>query len=277
MSVLETKIRESARQYAELTFLLALVVLFAILAIRGVHVPVIRNIASLKHIGDRYVVIKQSRMDPLIVTYIRRDVNIKARWFSVESASRKTGFIISTENGRYFPDGLTEGDKIVCAEGNLKSSMDVGRTLTPVLIPAFIRGNAEDIPKAVRLKLKNRRGEQCNNAPGPIDNVGCSTEAMLVNVKGISSGYCRDTLGEWFYLDDGSHVPNKDGCTGIQVYRAFDCADPKVCFPVKNGTMVEVAGLCTSKVADGVGRVRSLRIRYDGSGAISDKVRFLKK
>lgn len=240
-------------------------------------VRICSTLAEIKQAKDGEIIFKPCSGNEPVVTFIRIEKNLKtkASWFSIEARDASTGLWVETSHGQFLPDSLVEGDKIVYMKGKLESVWYAGRVFRLAAIPKYSPGNPQDIPKPISVSVKECGGVKDGSTPGTVNAVGRNTDSLLIKVKGTSSGYGKNGESEWFFVDDGSGVPNDNGYKGVKITRGTDVFDPSVHFPTKDGTRVEVEGLSTSKDIQGVGRVRGLRLRYDDKGIVSDKVRVI--
>ncbi|MCE5322033.1 hypothetical protein LLG46_01820 [bacterium] len=240
-------------------------------------VRIYSTLAEIKQAKDGEIIFRPCSGNEPVVTFIRIEKNLKtkASWFSIEARDASAGLWVETNHGMFLPDPLAEGDKIVYMKGRLESVWYAGRVFRLAAVPKYSPGNPQDIPEAISVSVRECGGAKDGNTPGTVNAVGRNTDSMLIKVKGISSGYGKNGESEWFFLDDGSGVPNDNGYKGVRIMRGTDVFDPSVHFPTRDGTRVEVEGLSTSKDIQGVGRIRGLRIRYDGKGIVSDRVRMI--
>lgn len=236
----------------------------------------VNSLRQLKKLPDCGVVLKPKKGADVIVTYVDPGERERGKrlWFWVEASDRETGLLVSAQREDQVPADMTEGDKITCLKGRLIVSPNAGRVLYLVDKPQFTQGSISGIPLFVKVTVKGfGGGEWVGLTPPVASGVGRNTDGLLVQVTGKACGYSRDELHEWFYLDDGSGVPNENGRTGIRVIRSIEYRDPAVSFPTMNGVTVTAEGICTSEWQRGPDRIRVLRVRYDCRGRVSDKVR----
>lgn len=237
-------------------------------------VPTVTSLGAAKALPDGGVIIDASA-SPLVVTYVDKgDAADGYYWFYVESPDRTAGIKVNVKksgtNPGYMPSGLEPGYKITNMRGNLAlptsptptAQLDIPRELQLTEVPSVVPGEPVNIPAFLSMTTKSFGG---GGYPAVVQGVGVNTEGLLVRLTGTARGYGFDENWEWFYLDDGSGVPNEGGYTGVKVFRSRRLHgefDPYP-FPTVDGQFVTVQGISTSRYISGVGRIRMLYVRWD--------------
>lgn len=277
----------------EKLFLWALIIIATILVTRGILLrpsaacissisirknfpqtkTIVHTLERIRHTKDSHVVFNAQCGREPVVTFIKYWGN--RAFFFIESCDASAGLRIDTVYGKFMPESLSIGDKIAHMEGDLKT-FTKGRMLVLSTYPVIIHGKPSNVPAAVQVDVKRFGGAKEGYTPGVVNGIGHNTDGLIVKVIGKTSGYGNDMDYEWFFLDDGSGVPNDKGYSGIEVYRVKVNSDPCVQFPMVDGTLVEVEGVGYNREVTGVGRIRDLIVRYDGKGIVSDQVKLLK-
>jgi hypothetical protein len=250
-------------------------------------IPTVNSLGAAKALPNGGVIIDASAK-PLVVTYVDKgDAALESGyWFYLESPDRTAGLkvnVMKSGTGTGFmPEGLEPGYKVTYLRGNLalpgtatpSAQMDIPRELQLSETPTVVAGVPTDIPAFLGMNIRAFGG---GRYPAPIQGVGTSTEGLLVRVTGVASGYASDDNWEWFYLDDGSGVPNEGGHTGIKVFRSkklrseFD----RFPFPTTDGDLVTVQGISTTRYVT-EGRIRMLYVRWDPTQSdVQDEVQIL--
>jgi len=216
-------------------------------------IPTVGSLGAARKLPDGGVIIDASQ-NPLVITY--KDMGDAAfdggYWFYAESADRTAGMKINvmksgTEPG-FMPADCEPGDKVTRLRGNLvlptaatpADQMDIPRELRLTEMPTLVQGSVADIPAFLVTTAKSFGG---GRSPAVVQGVGTNTEGLLMRVAGTASGYGSDANWEWFYLDDGSGVPNEGGHTGIKVFRSkkFRMDWDPYPFPMNDGDFVTVS------------------------------------
>jgi hypothetical protein len=237
-------------------------------------VPTVTSLGAARALPNGGVIIDASA-NPLVVTYVDKgDAADGYYWFYVESPDRTAGIKVNVKksglNPGYMPEGLEPGYKITNMRGNLAlptsptpaGQLDIPRELQLNAMPSVVPGEPVNIPAFLSMTTKAFGG---GGYPPTVQGVGVNTEGLLVRLTGTARGYGSDENWEWFYLDDGSGVPNEGGYTGVKVFRSRRLRtewDPYP-FPTVDGQFVTVQGISTSRFISGVGRIRMLYMRWD--------------
>ncbi len=237
-------------------------------------IPTVTSLGATKKMPDGGVIVDASQ-NPLIVTY--KDMGDGAfdsgYWFYVESQDRSAGLKInvmkSGTDAGFMPADLGPGTKVLRLRGNLivpseatpAAQLDIPRELRLTEMPTIAAGNLSDIPDFLGTNVKTLGG---GPYPAVVQGVGTNTEGLLMRLAGTASGYGFDDTWEWFYLDDGSGVPNENGHTGVKVFRSKKLRTEwdGYPFPTTDGQFVVVSGICTGRWTS-VGRIRMLYVRWD--------------
>lgn len=251
-------------------------------------IPTVTSLGAAKALPNGGVIIDASA-SPLVVTYVDRgDASLESGyWFYMESPDRTAGLKVnvmkSGTGSGFMPAGLEPGYKVTGLRGNLalpgtatpSGQLDIPRELQLTETPTVVAGVPADIPACLGMNIRAFGG---GKYPAPVQGVGTGTEGLLIRVTGVASGYASDENWEWFYLDDGSGMPNEGGYTGIKVFRSkklrseFD----RFPFPTVDGEYVTVQGICTNRWVSGPGRIRMLYVRWDPTQYdVQDEVQIL--